>query len=103
MPGKHQRANRWHEEASCAPTGFVTSIRSPMTSEQLDAYIMGFRTAEITDQLRTNDLNHTSGTSTRCLSPTPEYGNTGRRTNSRKQRYRKQLERERQSNWCRLL
>lgn len=66
-----------------------------MTSEQLDAYIMGFRTAEITDQLRTNDLNHTSGTSTRCLSLTPEYDNTGRRTNSRKQRYRKQLERER--------
>ncbi|KAM5518693.1 zinc knuckle transcription factor splicing factor msl5 [Fusarium oxysporum f. sp. phaseoli] len=58
-----------------------------MTSEQLDAYIMGFRIAEITDQLRTNDLNHTSGTSTRCLSPTPEYDNTGRRTNSRKQRY----------------
>ncbi|KAJ0152662.1 EVI5-like protein [Fusarium oxysporum f. sp. albedinis] len=47
-----------------------------MTSEQLDAYIMGFRTAEITDQLRTNDLNHTSGTSTRCLSPTPEYAGT---------------------------
>ncbi|EXL95791.1 hypothetical protein FOIG_11858 [Fusarium odoratissimum NRRL 54006] len=103
MSGKHQRANRWHEEASCAPTGFVTSIRSPMTSEQLDAYIMGFRIAEITDQLRTNDLNHTSGTSTRCLSPTPEYDNAGRRTNSRKQRYRKQLERERESNWCRLL
>ncbi|PCD43938.1 hypothetical protein AU210_003023 [Fusarium oxysporum f. sp. radicis-cucumerinum] len=57
---------------------------------------MGFRTAEITDQLRTNDLNHTSGSSTRCLSPTPEYDNTGRRTNSRKQRYRKQLERERE-------
>jgi splicing factor 1 len=64
-----------------------------MTSEQLEAYVTVFRVNEITEQLRAKDL--VPSDRPRSPSPEPEYDGTGRRTNTREQRYRKRLEEER--------
>ncbi|RCI11611.1 hypothetical protein L249_7752 [Ophiocordyceps polyrhachis-furcata BCC 54312] len=65
-----------------------------MTAEQLDAYLMHFRIQEITLKLQTQDYKIPASQS-RCPSPEPEYDSSGRRTNTREQRYRKALEDER--------
>ncbi|KAM0433998.1 hypothetical protein ACHAPT_003942 [Fusarium lateritium] len=64
-----------------------------MTSEQLEAYVAIFRINEITEQLRTQKIIPTNRP--RSPSPPPEYDSTGRRINTREQRYRRRLEEER--------
>ncbi|KAI8627950.1 eukaryotic type KH-domain (KH-domain type I) [Xylariaceae sp. FL1651] len=71
-----------------------TAITTPMTSEQLDAYVLHVRIEEITQTLRLNNTV-TDNQSRRSPSPEPQYDNSGRRTNTRPQRYRQRLEEER--------
>ncbi|KAF4463789.1 branchpoint-bridging [Fusarium albosuccineum] len=87
-----RRRGRWGSQGRGTTAGSPTAITSTMTSEQLDAYICSFRIDEITGQLRARDL---SLPVRRSPSPAPEYDRTGRRTNTREQRYRGRLEEER--------
>ncbi|KAJ3526185.1 hypothetical protein NM208_g11314 [Fusarium decemcellulare] len=92
-PGQSKRRrSRWGSQGRGTTAGSPTAITSTMTSEQLDAYICSFRIDEITGQLRARDLTLPVQ---RSPSPAPEYDRTGRRTNTREQRYRGRLEEER--------
>ncbi|KAK0725454.1 hypothetical protein B0H67DRAFT_481493 [Lasiosphaeris hirsuta] len=67
-----------------------------MTAEQVEAYALHVRIEEISQKLKTNDVvpaNHLC----RSPSPSPEYDNSGRRTNTRHRRYRERLQAERHS------
>lgn len=95
-PSATQRGTRWapssHNDAGVI--GFPTAITSPMTTEQLDAYVTAFRIEEITQALRAGDVVPSSNWN-RAPSPEPEYDSSGRRTNTAQQRYRRHLEDER--------
>lgn len=74
--------------------GLPTAITTPMTSEQIEAYVRHVRIEEITQKLRFDDVipanrNH------RSPSPEPQYNSSGKRTNTRYQRHRQRLEDER--------
>ncbi|KAH6890338.1 hypothetical protein B0T10DRAFT_458999 [Thelonectria olida] len=86
---------RWdaQDKSDDRKTGLPTAITLRITSEQLDAYVTVFRVSKITEQLCTNDL--TPCDRPRSPSPEPECNSTGRRINTREQRYRKRLEEER--------
>ncbi|KAK0611768.1 hypothetical protein B0T14DRAFT_406773, partial [Immersiella caudata] len=71
------------------------AITAPMTAEQLEAYTMCFRIEEITQNLQTNTILPESNHPSRSPSPPPEYDPSGRRTNTRHDRHRLRLERER--------
>lgn len=73
-----------------------TAITTPMTPEQLDAYVLRFRIEEISQQIRAGDsAKHTD--SSRSPSPPPEYDSSGRRVNTRQHRFRQRLDEERQA------
>lgn len=95
-PSATQRATRWatssHNDAGVI--GFPTAITSPMTTEQLDAYVTAFRIEEITQTLRAGNVVPPSNWN-RAPEPEPEYDSSGRRTNTTQQRYRRHLEDER--------
>ncbi|KPM36152.1 hypothetical protein AK830_g10423 [Neonectria ditissima] len=100
LPDHHQVSakrprceGRWGPQDEKRTVGLPTAITSSMTSEQLEAYVVIFRINEITQQLRTNDIPLSKNP--RSSSPHPEYDRTGRRTNTREQRYRQRLEQER--------
>jgi splicing factor 1 len=91
-----QRVTRWapFSQNDAGVTGFPTAITSPMTSEQLDAYVAAFRIEEITQALRAGNVVPPSNWN-RAPEPEPEYDSSGRRTNTTQQRYRRHLEDER--------
>lgn len=85
---------RWGPSTSQnGPGGLPTAITASMTAEQLDAYVLDFRIQGISQKLVTGDIFPANRA--RCPSPEPEYDRSGRRTNTRPQRYRKLLEDER--------
>ncbi|KAI9172305.1 Arylamine N-acetyltransferase 2 [Paramyrothecium foliicola] len=76
-----------------------TAIRANITQEQLEVYVLHFRTLEITGMLQLPDASFMEQAkakrSRRAASPDPEYDAAGRRTNTRLQRRRHALEAER--------
>ena len=92
-PYKRQ-SSRWGPPADQAgPGGLQTAITATMTAEQLDAFLLDFRIQEIGQKLKIDDIYPANRV--RSPSPEPEYDRSGRRTNTRPQRYRKRLEDER--------
>ncbi|SCV00129.1 LAME_0G07690g1_1 [Lachancea meyersii CBS 8951] len=71
-----------------------TRISGALSQEQIVAYQVMFRIQEITTKLRLNLLNPPARRS-RSPSPPPVYDARGKRTNTREQRYKRQLEDER--------
>lgn len=71
-----------------------SKITGILTLEQMSAYQAMYRIEEITQLLKSNQLEPPK-TVMRSESPPPKYDTQGRRTNSREQRYRKKLEEER--------
>ncbi|PHH91963.1 hypothetical protein CDD83_9602 [Cordyceps sp. RAO-2017] len=93
-----RRSQRWGPTSTAAGStetfcGYITAITATMTPEQLDAYLVAFRIQEITVKLQANDV--VPADRSRCPSPDPEYDESGRRTNTPEQRYRKALQDER--------
>ncbi|KAI0901970.1 hypothetical protein F4806DRAFT_21363 [Annulohypoxylon nitens] len=87
--------SRWGAESAFSElTGFAHSITGPMTSEQIDAYVLNLRIEEITQKLKTDDVVP-SAQHRRSPSPEPMYDSSGRRVNMRHRRYREKLENER--------
>ncbi|RYP62874.1 hypothetical protein DL769_007133 [Monosporascus sp. CRB-8-3] len=90
-----RRKTRWGpENGALGLSNFTTAITAPMTSEQIDAYVMQVRIEEITQKLRFDhvvpaDLDR------RSPSPPPRYDASGKRVNTRHRRYRERLENER--------
>jgi splicing factor 1 len=94
---RSERRTRWGPESQIAElNGLKTAITAAMTPEQLDAYALRFRIEEIGQKMRAGEPIP-SPNSKRSPSPAPEYDASGRRTNTRQQRYRKGLEEERQA------
>ncbi|KAK0649003.1 hypothetical protein B0T16DRAFT_436094 [Cercophora newfieldiana] len=92
------RRSRWGPPTNSTELTLPTAITAPMTAEQIEAYTMHFRIQEITHKLQTNTtLSSPAAQSNhpRSPSPAPEYDPSGRRTNTRPQRHRLRLERER--------
>ncbi|SCU90171.1 LADA_0F02300g1_1 [Lachancea dasiensis] len=71
-----------------------TRVSGSLSQEQIVAYQVMFRIQEITTKLRLNILNPPMRRS-RSPSPPPVYDARGKRTNTREQRYKRQLEDER--------
>ncbi|CEP63221.1 mRNA splicing protein MSL5 LALA0_S07e05182g [Lachancea lanzarotensis] len=71
-----------------------TRITGALSQEQIVAYQVMFRIQEITTKLRLNQVNPPARRS-RSVSPPPVYDARGKRTNTREQRYKRQLEDER--------
>jgi splicing factor 1 len=111
-PRERKKRSRWGdvgENKAAGLMGLTTAIYSNMTTEQLDAYTLHLRIEEITQKLKINDVVPGDEdryvpptyqalsmlTTSRSLSPTPQYDNFGRRVNTREFRYRKRLEDER--------
>ncbi|SCU87079.1 LAFA_0E04588g1_1 [Lachancea sp. 'fantastica'] len=69
-------------------------ITGALSQEQIVAYQVMFRIQEITTKLRLNLVNPPARRS-RSVSPPPVYDARGKRTNTREQRYKRQLEDER--------
>ncbi|KAG9255935.1 branchpoint-bridging protein [Emericellopsis atlantica] len=76
---------------------FPTTIKSSMTSEQLDILMAHLRIQEIARILRLPESSITLPRFFLESSPGPEYDSSGRRTNTPAQRYRQALESERHS------
>ncbi|KAG6354463.1 hypothetical protein INS49_004480 [Diaporthe citri] len=94
---RSERRTRWGSETPTAElNGLKTAITTAMTPEQLDAYILHFRIEEIGREARSADLTQRTDSS-RSPSPPPVYDSSGRRINTRQQRYRRRLEDERQA------
>lgn len=72
----------------------VKAITAPMTHEQIEAYALHVRIQEIAQRLDTDDFVP-ANSHRRSPSPVPQYDNSGRRTNTRYQRYRQRLEAKR--------
>lgn len=90
-----KRQTRWGAESAFSKlTSLILSITGPMTSEQIDAYVLNLRIEEITEKLKTNDVVP-SVQHRRSPSPEPMYDGSGRRVNMRHRRYREKLESER--------
>lgn len=69
-----------------------------MTPEQLDAYAVRFRIEEIDQKMCGGDpIPPPRSRGSRSPSPAPEYDTSGRRTNTRRHRYRQGLEEERRA------
>ena len=88
--------SRWNPACSNPILDLVSlpaALTSPLTTEQLEAYVTHFRIKEITQNLQVYTIvpSHLA----RSASPPPIYDNMGRRTNTREARYRKKLEDER--------
>ncbi|SCU86297.1 LANO_0C07470g1_1 [Lachancea nothofagi CBS 11611] len=71
-----------------------TRVTGALSQEQIVAYQVMFRIQEITTKLRLNVVNPPARRS-RSPSPPPVYDARGKRTNTREQRYKRQLEDER--------
>ncbi|KAI0382571.1 hypothetical protein F5Y04DRAFT_279859 [Hypomontagnella monticulosa] len=87
------KRSRWGPETAAMGTTLSTT---PMTSEQIDAYVLCFRIREITQKLSVGDAdlaNHRR----RSPSPGPLYDSLGKRVNTRHRRQREILEKERGS------
>ncbi|CAJ2500258.1 Uu.00g031110.m01.CDS01 [Anthostomella pinea] len=84
------RISRWTDNTTLQ---LPTAITAPMTSQQLDAYVMHVRIEELTQKLRMNDVV-TANRGRRSPSSEPTYDASGRRTNTRQQRQRQRLEDE---------
>ncbi|KAH6630930.1 hypothetical protein B0J18DRAFT_422639 [Chaetomium sp. MPI-SDFR-AT-0129] len=98
-PTAAPRQSRWGPRSTfTAPAlaGLNLAIKAPMTAEQVEAYALHVRISEITQKLETDDIVPANSIR-RLTSPTPEYDMSGRRTNTRHQRYRESLTAERQS------
>ncbi|RDA84244.1 hypothetical protein CP532_2120 [Ophiocordyceps camponoti-leonardi (nom. inval.)] len=95
LPGRRWGSVYSSDDKLKSICGLPTTITSPITAEQLDAYLMQFRIQEITLKLQARDYINMPASKTRCPSPEPEYDYSGRRTNTREQRHRKTLEDER--------
>ncbi|KAI1260634.1 eukaryotic type KH-domain (KH-domain type I) [Xylariaceae sp. FL1019] len=89
MPSR--KISRWADSTTLQ---LPTAITAPMTSEQLDAYVLHVRIEELTQTLRTNSFA-TANRGRRSPSPEPQYDASGRRTNTRSQRHRQRVEEER--------
>ncbi len=56
---KRRKRNRWGDAADNKAAGLMnlpTAITAPMTTEQLDAYVIHLRIEEISQKLRINDV-----------------------------------------------
>ncbi|RYP24937.1 hypothetical protein DL765_000165 [Monosporascus sp. GIB2] len=90
-----KRKTRWGpENGAMGLSNLTTAITAPMTSEQIDAYVMQVRIEEITQKLRFDHIVP-ADLDRRSLSPPPRYGASGKRVNTRYRRYRERLENER--------
>ncbi|KAI1846567.1 hypothetical protein JX266_007464 [Neoarthrinium moseri] len=95
------RRSRWGpENPATRLAGMPTAITAPMTSEQLDAYMLHVRIEDIMRHLETDDAVSTTITTSadrdrRSLSPPPQYDGAGRRINTRHRRHRERLEQKR--------
>lgn len=71
--------------------GCPTIISSQLTMEQIDAYGFILRIEDLNRRIRSNEYIPSSS---RSLSPPPEYGQSGIRTNTREARYKIKLQEE---------
>ncbi|KAI1214222.1 eukaryotic type KH-domain (KH-domain type I) [Annulohypoxylon truncatum] len=85
------KRSRWGPETTTMGT---TSITAPMTSEQIDAYILHFRIKEITQTLNVDDVA-LANYRRRSPSPEPLYDSSGKRINTHYRLYRESLKKER--------
>ena len=83
-----------HNNEKLLQNGLPTVINGFLAPEHETAYQVMYRIAEITSNLRMNNLTPPSGRM-RSPSPPPVYDSRGRRTNTREQRYKRKLEEER--------
>ncbi|RYP40934.1 hypothetical protein DL767_001415 [Monosporascus sp. MG133] len=92
-----RRKTRWGPETGAPGLSNLTSaITAPMTSEQIDAYVMQVRIEEITQKLRFDHVVP-ANLDRRSPSPPPRYDAWGKRVNTRYRRCRERLEDERHS------
>eukprot|EP00842_Homolaphlyctis_polyrhiza_P001789 jgi/Hompol1/2610/HPOL_006121-RA len=90
---QRKRPSRWGSEHSKINVpGMPTALPAGLTPEQLESYTIHMRLEEINRNLRSGDYVPADK---RSVSPPPEYGADGRRTNTREVRYKKKLEDER--------
>lgn len=93
----NQWSTRWASESQTGELNALkTAITTAMTPEQLNAYVLCFRIEELGQKIRAGDYVPACN-SKRSPSPPPEYDISGRRINTRQNRYRQRLEEERQA------
>eukprot|EP01133_Synstelium_polycarpum_P005930 gene5930-6869_t len=93
---KRSRKTKWDaDKHQTAPIpGVPRSIPPGLTDDQLAALIMRIRIDELTKKLTVGPIE-VDDKDDRSRSPTPVYDNTGKRTNTREQRTKEKLSKER--------
>ncbi|KAI0531557.1 eukaryotic type KH-domain (KH-domain type I) [Xylaria digitata] len=91
-----KKGSRWVSDVVSKLIGLPTAITAPLTSEKIEAYALHVRIEEITQKLRIDDIVP-ANRNRRSPSPEPQCDASGKRTNTRQNRYRQRLEEERHS------
>jgi len=92
---KRARRSRWGPEPKLFIPGIPTFLPAGLPSEGLDALLIRVRIEEITHKLTSGNLDIDTSEN-RSPSPEPIYDGQGHRTNTREQRTKDKLNRERQ-------
>ncbi|RYP72291.1 hypothetical protein DL771_004265 [Monosporascus sp. 5C6A] len=92
-PSKRRKTRWGPENGALGLSNLTTAITAPMTSEQIDAYVMQVRIEEITQKLRFDHVVP-ADVDRRSSSPPPRYDASGKRVNTRYRRCRQRLEDE---------
>ncbi|EFA83129.1 hypothetical protein PPL_03919 [Heterostelium album PN500] len=92
---KRTRKNKWEpEKTQLGLPGVPKSLPPGLTDDQLASLIIRIRIDEITKKLTTGPIDIDTKDD-RSRSPTPVYDNTGKRTNTREQRAKDKISKER--------
>jgi hypothetical protein len=95
ITGTRKRKSKWDPDlTTTAVPGFPLVLPLITHKEQLDALLLRLRIEEITRKLATEQYDE--GVVERSPSPEPQYDNNGKRTNTREQRQKEKLTKERQ-------
>lgn len=94
-PAYKRRRSRWGDKQKIFVPGVPTFVPMGLAPEALDALLIRLRIEEITFRLTSNSLD-VDTSENRSPSPEPIYNNQGVRINTREQRTREALTRERQ-------